>query len=121
MKAVVLDEIHLLDRTPRGDQLRILLERLRRINNVLNYYALSATIDHTTIGDRYFAGAKTTIHKNEREIEYLLLKKKMTSLKTFSILFASAVSKKCWSFLTAAVTWKHTVKILTGHRFETRS
>lgn len=29
LSAVILDELHLLDNTPRGDQLRVLLERLR--------------------------------------------------------------------------------------------
>jgi hypothetical protein len=33
--AVVLDEIHLLDNTARGDQVRILLNRLRRLRRVL--------------------------------------------------------------------------------------
>ncbi len=32
VRAVVLDEIHLLDGTPRGDQLRVLVARLRRIH-----------------------------------------------------------------------------------------
>ena len=31
VRAVILDEIHLLDNTARGDQLRVLLNRLRRI------------------------------------------------------------------------------------------
>ena len=31
VRAVVVDELHLLDGSPRGDQLRVLLERLRRI------------------------------------------------------------------------------------------
>ncbi len=73
--AVILDELHLLDHTPRGDQLRILLERLRRINQNLCYYAMSATIDDTRIGDRYFANAKPIVYKSERTIDYLLLKK----------------------------------------------
>jgi ATP-dependent Lhr-like helicase len=71
--AVVLDEIHLLDNTPRGDQLRILLNRLRKINNNLHYYALSATIDDLTIGSRYFQDAKVCFLKAPREIEFLLL------------------------------------------------
>ncbi len=53
--AVVLDELHLIDNTPRGDQLRVLLERLRRINPGVRHCALSATIDDADIGRRYFA------------------------------------------------------------------
>jgi ATP-dependent Lhr-like helicase len=82
LEAVILDEIHLLDNTPRGDQLRILLNRLRKINNRLQYCALSATVDDLDIGSRYFANAKVCFLKAPREIEYRLLKAKdfVTSL-----------------------------------------
>lgn len=73
LRAVVLDEIHLLDNTPRGDQLRVLLERLRLINSELRYYALSATIDDLRIGARYFPGAVVVEVPSEREIEAELL------------------------------------------------
>ncbi len=73
LSAVILDELHLLDNTPRGDQLRILLNRLRRINNNLHYYALSATIDDLTIGERYFPDAKVVVVQTEREIESILI------------------------------------------------
>ena len=71
--AVILDEIHLLDNTPRGDQLRVLLNRLRKINDRLQYCALSATIDDLGIGDRYFPEAKVCLLKAPREIEYVLM------------------------------------------------
>ncbi|MGB7054658.1 MAG: DEAD/DEAH box helicase [bacterium] len=73
LKAVILDEIHLLDNTPRGDQLRILLSRLRKINDRLQYCALSATIDDLGIGTRYFPDAKVCLLKAPREIDYQLL------------------------------------------------
>lgn len=73
LKFVVLDEIHLLDNTPRGDQLRILLNRLRKIKQNLHYCALSATIDDLAIGDRYFPETKVCFLKAPREIEYLLV------------------------------------------------
>ena len=76
LKAVVLDEIHLLDNTPRGDQLRVLLNRLRKINDRLQYCALSATIDDLDIGKRYFKDPKVCFLKQPREIEYLLLPSK---------------------------------------------
>lgn len=85
--AVVLDELHLIDRTPRGDQVRILLERLRRINSGLQYCALSATIDDRLIGGRYFANARTVIGQQTREIDCRLLKKEETFVKDlFSII-----------------------------------
>lgn len=41
---VVLDELHILDGTPRGDQLRVLLGRLRHITEDLQVVAASATV-----------------------------------------------------------------------------
>lgn len=73
LKAVIVDEIHLLDNTPRGDQLRILLNRLRKINDRLQYCALSATIDDLDIGMRYFPDAKVCLLKAPREIDYQLM------------------------------------------------
>jgi ATP-dependent helicase Lhr and Lhr-like helicase len=73
LSTVILDELHLLDNTPRGDQLRILLNRLRRINDNLKYYALSATIDDLTIGERYFPDAQVVLVQTERDIENILI------------------------------------------------
>ncbi len=73
---VILDEIHLLDNTPRGDQLRILLNRLRRINSNIKYYALSATIDDKNIGERYFSNWEICEVPLRREIEEILIPEK---------------------------------------------
>ncbi|HEC77548.1 MAG TPA: DEAD/DEAH box helicase [candidate division WOR-3 bacterium] len=83
--AVVLDEIHLLDNTPRGDQLRVLLNRLRRIRKELHYCALSATIDDLHIGERYFDSPKVCLLKQRREIEYDLISGKEFTGKFFEI------------------------------------
>lgn len=68
-RAVVLDELHLLDGTARGDQLRVLLNRLRRVrayahqrgdapDAALQYAAVSATLAHpATVAARYFPAA----------------------------------------------------------------
>jgi ATP-dependent Lhr-like helicase len=64
LRAIVLDELHLLDGTPRGDQLRAVLSRIRRVRAYafergdapdahIQYAALSATIE-AAIADRYF-------------------------------------------------------------------
>ncbi|MCC6627305.1 MAG: DEAD/DEAH box helicase [Chloroflexi bacterium] len=70
VRAVVIDEIHLVDGTPRGDHLRVLLNRLRHLraaahargdapDDALQYVALSATVaDPATVAARYFAGAR---------------------------------------------------------------
>ena len=67
VSAVVLDEIHLLDNTARGDQLRVLLNRLRRLrrfafsrgdsaNDEVQFCALSATVqDPLAVAARYFS------------------------------------------------------------------
>jgi ATP-dependent Lhr-like helicase len=66
VRAVVLDEIHLLDNTARGDGLRILLNRLRRLRRYacsrgdssteeVQFCALSATVpDPMAVAARYF-------------------------------------------------------------------
>jgi ATP-dependent Lhr-like helicase len=70
LRAIVLDELHLLDRTPRGDQVRVILSRLRRIRDyartcgdapdaALQYAALSATFAHpAAVAARYFPAAR---------------------------------------------------------------
>ncbi|MFZ1756897.1 MAG: DEAD/DEAH box helicase [Caldilineaceae bacterium] len=73
LQAIVLDEIHLLDSGPRGDQLRCLL---RRVENIRNYHqqqsgqpatslqrvALSATVpDPEGIAARYLSGDDSQI------------------------------------------------------------
>lgn len=73
LNAVVLDEIHLLDNTPRGDQLRVLLNRLRKFHDKLQYAALSATVDDMAIGTRYFDDAKVCFLKSARALEYRLM------------------------------------------------
>lgn len=57
LKAIILDEIHLIDAGYRGDQLRVLLERIRleHLTSPPQYAALSATLydpDETAL--RYF-------------------------------------------------------------------
>jgi len=69
LSAVILDELHLLDNTPRGDQLRVLLERLRLVNAGIRYYALSATIDDLDIGSRYFPDPVVVQVPGRREID----------------------------------------------------
>lgn len=56
-RAVILDEIHLLDNTYRGDQLRIVLRRFEKwhTEKAIQYCALSATISQPAdMAGRYF-------------------------------------------------------------------
>lgn len=69
IKAVVLDEIHILDGTYRGDQLRILLKRLREISSDFSTYALSATVSSPEImGRRYMDNFEVINSGGSREI-----------------------------------------------------
>ena len=66
LRAIVIDEIHLFDGTPRGDQLRVLLNRVRHVREYahsqghtgdarIQYAALSATLpEPLTVASRYF-------------------------------------------------------------------
>ncbi len=70
VRAVVIDELHLLDGTPRGDHLRALLARLHRVRAhaaahgdapraTLQVVALSATVAHPdALAARYCAGPR---------------------------------------------------------------
>jgi len=75
LKAVCLDEIHLLDGTYRGDQLRVLLQRLRLLRGEsIRFYALSATIsDPINLGERYFFPFEVVQAKGRRMIKHTLL------------------------------------------------
>ncbi|MEO0098778.1 MAG: DEAD/DEAH box helicase [candidate division WOR-3 bacterium] len=72
IRAVILDELHLLDSSPRGDQLRCLLKRLSLINPSIQYCALSATIEDKKMGERYFPKPIVCEVKERREIDYHL-------------------------------------------------
>jgi len=104
LSAIVLDEIHLLDNTPRGDQLRILLIRLRKIlekkNIKIQYCALSATIDDLKIGERYFENPRVCFLKSPREIEYILIPAKNFINEIFRI-FKKRQPKKILAFFNA--------------------
>lgn len=70
---IVLDELHLLHGTYRGDQLRLDLMRLRQLSNVkeLQYCALSATFKNPeTIAPYYFYPFKVVMITGERELDY---------------------------------------------------
>ena len=73
LRAAVLDELHILDGTPRGDQLRILLARLRRLlatrDTLLQAVASSATM-HTPaeLAARYLERAEPVVVEEHRDI-----------------------------------------------------
>ena len=85
LRAIVIDELHLFDGTPRGDQLRVILNRIRRIrafaaehgdapDATLQYAALSATLaEPEAIAARYFDAAQVIQVPGKRAIESELI------------------------------------------------
>lgn len=81
IRAVILDELHLYTDTARGDQLRILLNRLRRLRNFahkegdatdadVQFCALSATIDNPQqSASNYFAEPLVIECQGQRAID----------------------------------------------------
>lgn len=76
LRTIILDEIHLLDNTYRGDQLRLLLLRLRSLTShpPLATHLLSATLaDADDVAKHYTDQYDLIMVKGQREIEYYLL------------------------------------------------
>ena len=81
LRAIVIDEIHLFDGTPRGDHLRVLLNRVRWVRSyaaergdapdaVMQYVALSATLHQPeSVAARYFPAARSIVVEGRRAIE----------------------------------------------------
>jgi ATP-dependent Lhr-like helicase len=84
VRFIVLDEIHLVDKTYRGDQLRILLRRLGRLaTQDLHHYALSATLSRPEeIAQRYFGNFSVVTIPGSRELEYELFPSLEQALKS---------------------------------------
>lgn len=76
LRAVILDEIHLLDNTYRGDQLRLLLWRLPKLvsDGRFSIHLLSATLSEPhQIARRYVADFEVVTVAGQRKIDYCLL------------------------------------------------
>ncbi len=99
ISAVVIDELHIFDQSVRGDQLRILLNRLRRIKryafergdiatNELQCCALSATINNPEeVASRYFTSPFVAQAAGQRAVEAELIA--MEGPETLAGLFAT--------------------------------
>ncbi len=73
VRAVVVDELHLLDNTYRGDQLRFLLRRIAGLQrtSALHLYALSATLGAAAeVAARYMKEFVVIEQPGQREIDY---------------------------------------------------
>lgn len=108
LRWVILDELHLLDGTYRGDQLRILLERLRlhKGSAPIQFCALSATlIKPVDVAARYFAEPQPIVVGGPREIQYELL-----PLADLPTLHRKFMERKITKALFFCNTRKHTEK-----------
>jgi len=74
LKVIIIDELHLLDGNYRGDQLRVLLERLRKKGLQTNYHILSATLANPEkTASRYCSDFEVVQMTGQREILYELI------------------------------------------------
>ncbi len=81
VRAVVIDELHIFDGTARGDQLRVLLNRLRWVrdyahqagetrDSALQGVMLSATLNKPeAVAGRYFSGAQAVVMGGGRSVQ----------------------------------------------------
>ncbi len=70
VRAVVLDGVHWIDGGCRGDQVRLLLERLREITGKFSVYALSTPVGNAAqVGGRYMDDFQVIRVEEEREIK----------------------------------------------------
>lgn len=66
---LVLDEVHVVDNTPRGDQLRVLLERLEQAAPDHQRIAVSATVDEPEeVASRYLRDGELVVVPGARRI-----------------------------------------------------
>lgn len=84
LRAVVIDELHIFDETPRGDQIKVLLNRLRIIQayarqgvsatvSDMQYVALSATLSNPQIAARYFPDPLVIEVDGQRQLNHSLI------------------------------------------------
>lgn len=128
VRAVILDELHLYDNTPRGDQLRILLKRLRRLRKYayekgdspsaeIQFCALSATMENPAkSAANYFENPVVIQTTGQREIDAEILE--MHGLKSLQELFAEFKSrniKKVLAFCQKRAECEEFVNLLHGN------
>ncbi|MDQ3322982.1 MAG: DEAD/DEAH box helicase [Acidobacteriota bacterium] len=127
VRAVVLDELHLYDNTPRGDQLRILLNRLRKLRNYaftkgdsetaeVQFCALSATMHNPAIAAaKYFANPVLIQTGGQREIDAEFFEMRgAASLRELFATFKSRAVKKVLAFCQKRAECEEWVNLLRG-------
>ena len=126
VRAVVIDELHILDNSVRGDQLRILLSRLRRLkryalergdvaSEAVQYCALSATIgDPAAVAARYFTSPQVIQVAGQRPMDAELID--LDGAETLIHLFAGLKQRGCKKVLAFCTSraeceeWAHRLR-----------
>lgn len=127
VRAVVLDELHLYANTPRGDQLRILLNRLRRLrqyafkqgdsaSDEIQFCALSATMrEPAKAAANYFANPVLIQTGGQRAIDAEIFEMNgLNSLQTLFATFKSSHIKKVLAFCQKRAECEEFVNLLHG-------
>jgi ATP-dependent Lhr-like helicase len=96
VRAIVLDELHMVDGSYRGDQLRILLRRIEALsNNPVSIYGASATVsDPMGLALRYMSSPIIVSSPGGRDIDYQIV----PSLEKAARAFREKELKKCLVF-----------------------
>jgi ATP-dependent Lhr-like helicase len=96
VRAIVLDELHMVDGTYRGDQLRVLLRRVAALApGPVSIYAASATVsDPHGLASRYMSSPAVVSAPGGRGIDYRIV----PSLDKATMAFREAGLKKCLIF-----------------------
>ncbi|MBI0583214.1 MAG: DEAD/DEAH box helicase, partial [Methanomassiliicoccus sp.] len=96
VRAIVLDELHMVDGTYRGDQLRVLLRRIASLaSGTVSVYAASATVsDPLGLAGRYMVSPQIVTSPGSRGIDYRIV----PSLEQATRVFRERGLKKCLIF-----------------------
>lgn len=127
VRAVVLDELHLYDNTPRGDQLRILLVRLRRLREYafikgdsptdeVQFCALSATMHNpANAAAKYFKNPVLIQIDGHREIDAEIFEMRgAESLRELFAAFRERNVKKVLAFCQKRAECEEWANLLRG-------
>lgn len=96
VRAVVLDELHMVDGTYRGDQLRVLMRRIAALaTGPVSVYAASATVsDPQGLAARYMSSPRIVSAPGGRSIDYRIV----PTLEKATRAFREKGLKKCLIF-----------------------
>jgi len=119
VRFVICDEVHLVDNTPRGDHLRILIRRIRKIREEygkkINFYISSATIKNPKkLGNRYFSSSTLIQDNSKKNIELHSLEFSETIFLTLEKFMINKKLRKCIVFCNTRKRTEKLAKMAKG-------